>query len=101
MISLDLQEKNKNDEACTCIFLSLATDNMGKAYSWFHVIDFWFLCFQLNAHDVLLSSSAIKQRMEKDVDEVGKISRFIKGKIEELDREVKKITAFILVICCP
>ncbi|KAK8661341.1 hypothetical protein V6N13_052234 [Hibiscus sabdariffa] len=30
---------------------------------------------------------SIKQRMEKDVDEVGKISRFIKGKIEELDRE--------------
>ncbi|GLT87428.1 hypothetical protein SLE2022_055130 [Rubroshorea leprosula] len=29
----------------------------------------------------------IKQRMEKDVDEVGKISRFIKAKIEELDRE--------------
>ncbi|KAH9728494.1 Syntaxin-132 [Citrus sinensis] len=31
---------------------------------------------------------AIKKRMEKDVDEVGKISRFIKSKIEELDREV-------------
>ncbi|CAF2103412.1 unnamed protein product [Brassica napus] len=30
---------------------------------------------------------SIKQRMERDVDEVGKISRFIKGKIEELDRE--------------
>ncbi|XVF42570.1 hypothetical protein PTKIN_Ptkin01aG0374200 [Pterospermum kingtungense] len=30
---------------------------------------------------------SIKQRMEKDVDEVGKVSRFIKGKIEELDRE--------------
>ncbi|KAH9728499.1 Syntaxin-132 [Citrus sinensis] len=30
---------------------------------------------------------AIKKRMEKDVDEVGKISRFIKSKIEELDRE--------------
>ncbi|KAL4560879.1 hypothetical protein LXL04_033035 [Taraxacum kok-saghyz] len=30
---------------------------------------------------------AIKQRMEKDVDEVGKIARFIKSKIEELDRE--------------
>ncbi|XWS58535.1 hypothetical protein CRYUN_Cryun08bG0042200 [Craigia yunnanensis] len=33
------------------------------------------------------SMKSIKQRMEKDVDEVGKISRFIKGKIEELDRE--------------
>ncbi|KAL2456341.1 putative Syntaxin [Abeliophyllum distichum] len=30
---------------------------------------------------------AIKQRMEKDVDEVGKISRSIKSKIEELDKE--------------
>ncbi|PSS01660.1 Syntaxin-131 [Actinidia chinensis var. chinensis] len=29
---------------------------------------------------------AIKQRMEKDVDEVGKIARFIKSKIEELDK---------------
>ncbi|KAL0838386.1 hypothetical protein Bca101_090276 [Brassica carinata] len=32
-------------------------------------------------------TKAIKQRMERDVDEVGRISRFIKGKIEELDRE--------------
>ncbi|XP_055807941.1 syntaxin-132 [Solanum dulcamara] len=30
---------------------------------------------------------AIKQRMEKDVDEVGKIARLIKSKIEELDKE--------------
>ncbi|KAK3198117.1 hypothetical protein Dsin_021532 [Dipteronia sinensis] len=30
---------------------------------------------------------AIKQRMQKDVDEVGKISRLTKTKIEELDRE--------------
>lgn len=30
---------------------------------------------------------AIKQRMEKDVDEVGKITRIIKSKIEGLDRE--------------
>lgn len=30
---------------------------------------------------------AIKQRMEKDVDEVGKITRVIKSKFEELDRE--------------
>lgn len=29
--------------------------------------------------------------MEKDVDEVGKISRFIKSKIEELDREVRML----------
>ncbi|CAB93709.1 syntaxin-like protein [Arabidopsis thaliana] len=30
---------------------------------------------------------AIKKTMEKDVDEVGSIARFIKGKLEELDRE--------------
>ncbi|KAK6803285.1 hypothetical protein RDI58_001069 [Solanum bulbocastanum] len=30
---------------------------------------------------------AIKQRMEKDVDEVSKVARFIKSKIEELDKE--------------
>ncbi|KAG7018148.1 putative syntaxin [Cucurbita argyrosperma subsp. argyrosperma] len=30
---------------------------------------------------------AIKQRMEKDVDEVGKVARFVKSKVEELDKE--------------
>ncbi|MCD7452981.1 hypothetical protein HAX54_019040 [Datura stramonium] len=30
---------------------------------------------------------AIKQRMEKDVDEVSRVARFIKSKIEELDKE--------------
>jgi len=30
---------------------------------------------------------AIKQRMEKDIDEVGKVSRYLKSKIEELDKE--------------
>ncbi|KAK1404614.1 t-SNARE coiled-coil homology domain-containing protein [Heracleum sosnowskyi] len=33
------------------------------------------------------SMKAIKQKMEKDVDEVSRIARFIKSKIEELDRE--------------
>ncbi|KAI5316498.1 hypothetical protein PRUPE_7G006600 [Prunus persica] len=33
------------------------------------------------------SMKSIKQRMEKDVDEVGKIARWIKSKIEELDKE--------------
>lgn len=37
--------------------------------------------------------AAIKQRMEKDVDEVGKVARSIKSKIEELDREVRARTA--------
>nr|GMC97722.1 syntaxin-132-like [Ipomoea batatas] len=33
------------------------------------------------------SMKGIKQRMEKDVDEVGKIARLIKSKIEELDKD--------------
>ncbi|PKI34060.1 hypothetical protein CRG98_045517 [Punica granatum] len=33
------------------------------------------------------SMKVIKQRMEKDVDEVGQIARSVKSKIEELDRE--------------
>ncbi|KAJ4979761.1 hypothetical protein NE237_010541 [Protea cynaroides] len=33
------------------------------------------------------SMKAIKQRMEKDVDEVGKIARLVKSKIEELDKD--------------
>ncbi|KAJ4969625.1 hypothetical protein NE237_002724 [Protea cynaroides] len=33
------------------------------------------------------SMKAIKRHMEKDVDEVGKIARHVKSKIEELDRE--------------
>ncbi|CAH8386188.1 unnamed protein product [Eruca vesicaria subsp. sativa] len=47
----------------------------------------------------------IKQRMERDVDEVGRISRFIRGKIEELDREVRLrvrgafIIASLFMIC--
>lgn len=48
-------------------------------------------------------SAALKQRMERDVDEVGRISRFIKGKIEEIDREVRRrveyIVAFVSMIC--
>ncbi|KAI3437066.1 uncharacterized protein J3R85_005803 [Psidium guajava] len=33
------------------------------------------------------SMKVIKQRMEKEVDEVGKVARLVKSKIEELDRE--------------
>lgn len=36
---------------------------------------------------------AIKQRMEKDVDEVGKVARFVKSKVEELDKEVSHFAA--------
>lgn len=47
---------------------------------------------------MLLSSVAIKQRMEKDIDEVLRVARFIKGKIDELDKDVRLVTAFILFI---
>ncbi|XP_047315339.1 syntaxin-132-like [Impatiens glandulifera] len=33
------------------------------------------------------SMKAIKQKMQKDIDEVGKIARFIKSKIEDLDKD--------------
>ncbi|MFS7977505.1 hypothetical protein Hanom_Chr10g00904781 [Helianthus anomalus] len=39
--------------------------------------------------DEVAAMKAIKQRMEKDVDEVGKIARFIQSKIEELEKEVR------------
>ncbi|KAK3029816.1 hypothetical protein RJ639_038004 [Escallonia herrerae] len=45
-----------------------------------------FCVRKLNIH-ILSWSAAIKQRMEKDVDQVGKIARFVKSKIEELDRD--------------
>ena len=38
---------------------------------------------------------AIKKKMEKDVDEVGSIARFIKGKLEELDREVLSMALYL------
>lgn len=34
--------------------------------------------------------------MEKDVDEVGMIARFIKAKLQELDKEVRSHERFIL-----
>lgn len=34
--------------------------------------------------------AAIKKRMEKDVDEVGKIARNVKAKIEAINREVTR-----------
>ena len=39
--------------------------------------------------------------MEKDVDEVGKITRVIKSKIEELDREVRAVVTYSskLAVC--
>lgn len=35
---------------------------------------------------------AIKQRMEKDIDEVGKIAHLAKSKLEELDKDVCFLT---------
>lgn len=43
---------------------------------------------------------AIKQRMQKDIDEVGKICRSIKAKIEELDREVGALPNLPLMQDC-
>lgn len=34
---------------------------------------------------------ALKERMEKDIDEVSKVAQHIKGKIEALDKSVRKI----------
>lgn len=47
-------------------------------------------------------NAAIKQRMEKDVDEVSKVARFIKSKIEGLDKEVSNINFHLLslVLVC-
>jgi syntaxin 1B/2/3 len=36
----------------------------------------------------LTSFSAIKKRMEKDIDEVGKIAHGVKAKIEAINRDV-------------
>jgi syntaxin 1B/2/3 len=36
----------------------------------------------------LISLLAIKKRMEKDIDEVGKIAHGVKAKIEAINREV-------------
>lgn len=41
------------------------------------------------------SSAAIKQRMEKDVDEVKKTAHYLKTKVEELDKEVRTLLRFI------
>lgn len=35
-----------------------------------------------------LSDVAIKQQMQKDIDEAGKIARLAKSKLEELDQDV-------------
>jgi len=39
-------------------------------------------------NESLTSFSAIKKRMEKDIDEVGKIAHGVKAKIEAINREV-------------
>lgn len=36
-------------------------------------------------------STGIKQRMEKDVDEVKKTAHYLKTKVEELDKEVRSL----------
>ncbi|KAJ0447740.1 hypothetical protein HanRHA438_Chr17g0815711 [Helianthus annuus] len=45
--------------------------------------------FKKNAHEESKGVTKAAQHMGKDVDEVGKVARFIKSKIEELDKEKK------------
>lgn len=53
------------------------------------ILYFTLLCPTSLLIMMVLLSTVIKQRMEKEVDEVGKVARLIKSKIEELDREVR------------
>lgn len=41
--------------------------------------------------------SAIKKKMEKDIDEVGKIARVVKAKIEAINKDVLRWRATILL----
>lgn len=45
--------------------------------------------------------SAIKKRMEKDIDEVGKIARSVKGKLEVISRDVMvfSVAPDMIVFC--
>ncbi|XP_010243749.1 PREDICTED: syntaxin-132-like [Nelumbo nucifera] len=47
-----------------------------------------------------VAMKAIKRQMQKDVDEVGTIARFVKSKIEALDREVMRFIPFLVFIFC-
>jgi hypothetical protein len=44
--------------------------------------------------------TAIKQRMEKDIDEVGKIARQAKTKVDELERDVCSCLTLIVISIC-
>lgn len=49
--------------------------------------------------------SAIKKRMEKDIDEVGKIARNVKGKLEAVNKDVildllQNFPNLFLLLCC-
>ena len=46
-------------------------------------------------------SAALKQKMEKDVDEVKKTAYYIKTRIEELDKEVSLLNSFLSVLFNP
>jgi hypothetical protein len=45
--------------------------------------------------------TAIKQRMEKDIDEVGKIARQAKTKVDELEKDVCSCLTLIVISICP
>ncbi|GJW57544.1 lysosomal beta glucosidase-like protein, partial [Tanacetum coccineum] len=58
------------------------------ARTWFKTVDQLPMNVGDPHYDPLAAAmKAIKQRMESDVDEVGMIARFIKAKIEQLDKE--------------
>ena len=44
--------------------------------------------------------TAIKQRMEKDIDEVGKIARQAKTKVDELEKDVCSCLTLIVISIC-
>lgn len=49
--------------------------------SHFHICKLW-------ETETITLISAIKKRMEKDIDEVGKIARGVKGKLEAISKDV-------------
>lgn len=57
------------------------------------VVEFYFGIIITYTLEYCWIVAAIKKRMEKDIDEVGKIARQVKAKIEAVNREV------VLLVC--
>lgn len=47
-----------------------------------------------NTQDPLFSYSALKEKMEKDLDDISKIAQGLKGKLEALDKAVHEYLSF-------